>query len=229
MKDKMDIERKGRRGAFEACLSLLSGLRKIPAKTAEDVAYNNALADAFDYIVKNESLSLYPNTVRQGKWVRDYMKQGLCNYECPKCGNEEIELGQNYCQICGEPIELGGFNSPTEEDIQNQMKTDPEWERKHKEQIKQATKDRENHIKSEQKPYKVPLLWIRDKSSGTTHLYGTDTHDSLWIDVDGINYYNLQNGDGTGKGGGYEFVNHDSEGMMDNQILHYYLESKEIW
>ena len=22
-------------------------------------------------------------------------------YECPECGNEEIELGQNYCQICG--------------------------------------------------------------------------------------------------------------------------------
>ena len=26
-------------------------------------------------------------------------------YECPNCGNEEIELGQNYCQICGEAIE----------------------------------------------------------------------------------------------------------------------------
>lgn len=26
-------------------------------------------------------------------------------YECPECGNEEIELGQNYCQICGEPLE----------------------------------------------------------------------------------------------------------------------------
>lgn len=26
-------------------------------------------------------------------------------YECPECGNEEIEPGQNYCQICGEPIE----------------------------------------------------------------------------------------------------------------------------
>lgn len=23
-------------------------------------------------------------------------------YECPECRNEEIELGQNYCQICGE-------------------------------------------------------------------------------------------------------------------------------
>ena len=26
-------------------------------------------------------------------------------YECPECGNDEIELGQSYCQICGEPIE----------------------------------------------------------------------------------------------------------------------------
>lgn len=27
------------------------------------------------------------------------------SYECPVCGNEEIELGQSYCQICGEPLE----------------------------------------------------------------------------------------------------------------------------
>jgi len=26
-------------------------------------------------------------------------------YECPKCENDEIELGQNFCQMCGEPIE----------------------------------------------------------------------------------------------------------------------------
>lgn len=26
-------------------------------------------------------------------------------YECPVCENEEIELGQKYCQICGEPLE----------------------------------------------------------------------------------------------------------------------------
>ena len=25
-------------------------------------------------------------------------------YECPECGNE-IELGQNYCQECGEPLD----------------------------------------------------------------------------------------------------------------------------
>lgn len=26
-------------------------------------------------------------------------------YECPVCGNDEIELGQNYCSDCGEAIE----------------------------------------------------------------------------------------------------------------------------
>ena len=26
-------------------------------------------------------------------------------YECPVCGNEELEIGQNYCQICGEELE----------------------------------------------------------------------------------------------------------------------------
>lgn len=24
---------------------------------------------------------------------------------CPVCKNEELELGQKYCQICGEPLE----------------------------------------------------------------------------------------------------------------------------
>ena len=27
------------------------------------------------------------------------------SYECLVCGNEEIELGQSYCQICGKPLE----------------------------------------------------------------------------------------------------------------------------
>lgn len=67
----MNNERQGRTSAFELCLSLLSGLRKVPADNAEDIAYNNALADVFDYIVTNESGSLWPGTVIQGKWVRD--------------------------------------------------------------------------------------------------------------------------------------------------------------
>ena len=31
--------------------------------------------------------------------------EAAIGYECPKCGNEEIELKQSYCQICGEPLE----------------------------------------------------------------------------------------------------------------------------
>ena len=26
-------------------------------------------------------------------------------YECPICGNDEIELGQNFCPDCGEAFE----------------------------------------------------------------------------------------------------------------------------
>ena len=26
-------------------------------------------------------------------------------YECPKCGNDEVEEGQNFCQDCGEAFE----------------------------------------------------------------------------------------------------------------------------
>ncbi len=29
----------------------------------------------------------------------------ISGYECPECGNDEIELGQSFCQDCGEPIE----------------------------------------------------------------------------------------------------------------------------
>lgn len=30
---------------------------------------------------------------------------GVDGYEYPERGNDEIELGQNFCQICGEPLE----------------------------------------------------------------------------------------------------------------------------
>lgn len=31
--------------------------------------------------------------------------QGKERFMCPVCKNEEIELGQKYCQICGEALE----------------------------------------------------------------------------------------------------------------------------
>ncbi|MCI6467051.1 MAG: hypothetical protein MSA90_16490 [Faecalicatena sp.] len=35
------------------------------------------------------------------------IEAGCCvnGYECPVCENDEIELGQLYCQICGEPLD----------------------------------------------------------------------------------------------------------------------------
>lgn len=32
------------------------------------------------------------------------MDENVLCYECPECG-EEVELGQSYCQECGEPLE----------------------------------------------------------------------------------------------------------------------------
>ena len=54
----------------ETFLTLLSGLRKT-VFTPEDKAYNNALADAFDYIIETQKSCLLEHTVRCGKWVRD--------------------------------------------------------------------------------------------------------------------------------------------------------------
>lgn len=33
------------------------------------------------------------------------MDYKISGYECPECGNDDIELGQSFCQKCGEPIE----------------------------------------------------------------------------------------------------------------------------
>ena len=51
-------------------------------------------------------------------------------------------------------------------------------------------------------------MWIKDLETGVIHEYGTNCHDSLVISEDGkyLSYYNLQNGDGSGEGGGYVFV-----------------------
>ena len=51
----------------------------------------------------------------------------------------------------------------------------------------------------------VPIIRVRDIYSGKEHIVGFDKHDSLIEGVDGgLQYYNLQNGDGTP--GGYDFV-----------------------
>lgn len=50
-----------------------------------------------------------------------------------------------------------------------------------------------------------PIIKVRDKESGHVHILGTNSHDTLHIDG-GLQYYNLQCGDGTGRDGGFEFV-----------------------
>lgn len=67
----MDTEKKARGNAMELILSVCSGLRKVPAKTPEEIAYNNALGDVFDYIIKNEQDCLMPGTVQGGTWVQE--------------------------------------------------------------------------------------------------------------------------------------------------------------
>ena len=53
----------------------------------------------------------------------------------------------------------------------------------------------------------VPLIKIKDKTNGSIRIVGTDGHDELSVDEDGqIQYYNLQNGEGTGRYGHYSFA-----------------------
>ena len=48
-------------------------------------------------------------------------------------------------------------------------------------------------------------IFILDNITGEIHEYGEDCHDSLIVQEDGsLQYYNLQNGEGT-LGGGYSF------------------------
>lgn len=67
----MDEVRRARVSCTESFLTTLSGMRKVPVTTLEDKAYNNALADVFDFYIENHPKDLYESTVRIGKWVRD--------------------------------------------------------------------------------------------------------------------------------------------------------------
>lgn len=67
----MDEVKLARGSAYELILSLCAGLRKVVPRTEEEIGYNNALGDVFDYIIENQSSYLMPGTVRNGKWARD--------------------------------------------------------------------------------------------------------------------------------------------------------------
>ncbi len=67
----MDETKLARGSAYELILSVCAGLGKVVPRTEEEIAYNNALADVFNYVIENESSYLMPGKVRNGKWVRD--------------------------------------------------------------------------------------------------------------------------------------------------------------
>lgn len=92
------------------------------------------------------------------------------------------------------------------------------------EELKAREKAYQEHCNTNVMPKWFPMLWLRDTTDGTEHLYGTDVHDSLYLDHEGnLQYHNMQNGEGTGRDGDYEFVDHsDREG--EGSILHYYPE-----
>lgn len=69
--DNTQIRKETRLSCNESFLTLLSGLRKTGILSKEDIAYNNALADAYDYIIEKEAHNLLEHTIRCGKWVRD--------------------------------------------------------------------------------------------------------------------------------------------------------------
>lgn len=67
----MDEIRLTRIRCTESFLTTLSGIRRVPATIIEDKAYNNALADVFDFYIDNHPKDLYGSTLRMGKRVRD--------------------------------------------------------------------------------------------------------------------------------------------------------------
>ena len=55
-----------------------------------------------------------------------------------------------------------------------------------------------------------PVIRVKDKQTGHEHIVGTNSHDMLLIQG-GIHYFNLQNSEGTGAGGDYQFVGTEDE------------------
>lgn len=57
-----------------------------------------------------------------------------------------------------------------------------------------------------------PVIVVKDKSTGKEHIVGSDIHDSLILEDSGtLMYRNLQNGEGSGEFGAYEFVSNDTD------------------
>ena len=76
---------------------------------------------------------------------------------------------------------------------------------------------------------RYPIIRVRDKLTGHEHIVGTDTHDTLYVGDDGgIHYYNLQNGEGTGRNGDYEFVGVDDEYALGPEIEFVQVDQTEV-
>lgn len=70
--DITQIRKEVRMECNESFLTLLSGLRKNGIElTPEEEAYNNALADVYDFILEKEKNCLDTHTLWCGKWVRN--------------------------------------------------------------------------------------------------------------------------------------------------------------
>lgn len=70
--DMTEVRKETRLLCNESFLTLLSGLRKTGSQLSDnDKSYNNALADAYDFILEKEKNCLYNHTLDCGKWVRD--------------------------------------------------------------------------------------------------------------------------------------------------------------
>ena len=52
-------------------------------------------------------------------------------------------------------------------------------------------------------------LKILDKADGSIHVVGEDPHDCLMVKNGVVEYYNLQNGEGTGEDSDYKFIEKD--------------------
>ena len=69
--DSTQIRKEEKLFCNEHFLTILSGFRKKGQLTDSDKAYNDALADVYDFIIKHEKNNLFQHTVESGKWVRD--------------------------------------------------------------------------------------------------------------------------------------------------------------
>ena len=63
---------------------------------------------------------------------------------------------------------------------------------------------------------RIPVIKVKDLHSGTVHIVGTDTHDSLILRDNKLCYYNKQNGSGTGFDvfDEYEFISETPDELL---------------